>query len=189
MDPEAFSESDFRMLGLKPGSKPSEVRQAYRTLVKKWHPDRHHSKPYETQALAEKKFREIDEAYRRIARELGKNSTPPLNPLRPQATASSAQAGLRAKTRPRRAPVRRSRRRIDFRSFFTGKIILPALLLTATIFILTQIPSFFPDTADDTETHGPQVAENPATDKNPSIQEPSEAAGPLASVRSCALPP
>ncbi len=188
MDPEAFSESDFRLLGLKPGSKPSEVRQAYRTLVKKWHPDRHHSKPYATQALAEKKFREIDEAYRRIARSWAKTPRPAKST--PAAShASSAQTGLRAKTRPRRAPVRRSRRRIDFRSFFTGKIILPALLLTATIFILTQIPSFFPDTADDTETHGPQVAENPATDKNPSIQEPSEAVGPLASADLAPSPP
>jgi len=188
MDPEAFSESDFHLLGLKPGSKPSEVRQAYRTLVKKWHPDRHHSKPYETQALAEKKFKEIDEAYRRIARSWAK--TPRSAKSTPAAShRNSAQAELRAKTQPRRAPVRRSRHRIDFRSFFSGKIILPALLLTATIFILTQIPSFFPDTADDTESHGPLVAENPAEDKNPSILEPSEATGPLASVDLAPSPP
>ena len=188
MDPEVFSEDDFRLLGLKPGSKPSEVRQAYRTLVKKWHPDHHHTKPYETRALAEKKFREIDEAYRRIARSWAK--TP--RSVKPTPTAShsnSAQAERQAKTQAREASALRSRTGIGFRSFFKGKIILPALLLTATIFILTQIPSFLPDKADDTETHGPQVAENPAAVKNPSIQEPSEATHPPASVDLMPLPP
>jgi hypothetical protein len=173
---------------LKPGSKPSEVRQAYRTLVKKWHPDRHHTKPYETRALAEKKFREIDEAYRRIARSWAK--TPRSVKSTPAASHwNSAQTERQAKTQAREAPALRSRTGIDFRSFFKGKIILPALLLTATIFILTQIPSFLPDKADDTATHGPRVAENPAGDKNPSIQEPSEATGPLASADLAPPPP
>ena len=179
MDPEAFSENDFRVLGLKPGSNPSEVRQAYRTLVKKWHPDRHHTKLYETRVLAEKKFREIDEAYRRIARSWSKTphsvkSTPAASPW------NHAQAQQRAGTQAREAPVFRSRPGINFRSFFRGRIILPALLLTASICILTQFPSFLPDTADDTGTHGPQTAEKPATDSNPGIQEPSKAEGPLA---------
>ncbi len=178
MDPEAFSENDFRVLGLKPGSNPSEVRQAYRTLVKKWHPDRHHTKPYETRVLAEKKFREIDEAYRRIARSWSKTphsvkSTPAASPW------NHAQAQQRARTQARETPVFRSRPGINFRSFFRGRIILPALLLTAAICILTQFPSFLPDTADDTGTHGPQTAENPATDSNPGILEPSKAEGPL----------
>ena len=180
MDHEAFSESDFRLLGLKPGSNPSEVRQAYRTLVKKWHPDRHYTKPYETRALAEKKFREIDQAYRRIARSWAKTpryvkSTPPASHR------STAQAERSATTQAREAPVFRSRPGIAFRSFFRGKIILPALLLAAAVFFFTQIPSFLPDTQDATETHAPQVAKNPAGDKSPGIQEPSEAASPPAS--------
>jgi hypothetical protein len=188
MDPEVFSEADFRLLGLKPGSKPSEVRQAYRTLVKKWHPDHHHTQPYETRALAEKKFREIDEAYRRIARSWAK--TP--RSVKPTPTASrwnSAQAQRPAATQAREASAPQRRTGIGFRSFFKGKIVLPVLLLTATIFILTQIPSFLPDKADDTETHGPQVAENPAGDKNPSIHEPSEATRPPASVDLMPSPP
>ena len=54
MAPEVSSQSDFQVLGLEPGAKPSEVKQAYRTLVKRWHPDRHYSKPYETRALPKK---------------------------------------------------------------------------------------------------------------------------------------
>ena len=147
MDPEAFSEADFRLLGLEPGSKPSEVRQAYRALVKKWHPDRHHSKPYETRALAEKKFREIDEAYRRIARSWTK--TPHLaerGNRRAASPATGPHAQRRARTQAPVATVSQSRPRIDFRSFFRSKIVLPAVLLTVSIFILTQLPSFFPDT-------------------------------------------
>jgi hypothetical protein len=188
MDPEVFSEDDFRLLGLKPGSKPSEVRQAYRALVKKWHPDHHHTQPYEIRALAEKKFREIDEAYRRIARSWAK--TPRFVKPTPAASrGKSAPAQRKATTRVREASSLRSRTGINFRSFFKGKIILPALLLTAAIFILTQIPSFLPDKADDTETHGPKVAENPAGDKNPGIQEPSEPTHPPASANLVLPPP
>ena len=120
MDPEVFSEDDFRLLGLKPGSKPSEVRQAYRTLVKKWHPDHHHTKPYETRALAEKKFREIDEAYRRIARSWAQ--TP--RSVKPTPTAShsnSAQAERQAKTQAREASTLRSRTENRFPFLFQGK--------------------------------------------------------------------
>ncbi len=182
MDPEAFSETDFHLLGLEPGSKPSEVRRAYRALVKKWHPDRYHSKPYETRALAEEKFREIDEAYRRITRNWAKTQhLPERGNYRPASRGTGAHAKEQAKTQAREAPASRSRPGIDFRSFFRHRLILPALLLTATIYILTQIPSFFPDKAVDTATHGPQAVENPAGNQSPSIQEPSEAAAPQAS--------
>jgi hypothetical protein len=66
MPPENSSEADFRTLGLEPGSDYSEVRRAYRALAKRWHPDRHHSKPFEIRALAEERFKQINEAYRRI---------------------------------------------------------------------------------------------------------------------------
>jgi hypothetical protein len=74
MAPEVQLDADFQVLGLEPGAGASEVKQAYRRLVKKWHPDRHHFEPYEARALAEEKFREIDEAYRRIAKTWEKGS-------------------------------------------------------------------------------------------------------------------
>lgn len=67
MPTETFSEADFRILGLEPGADRFAVKQAYRNLAKKWHPDRFHTRPYEIRALAEDKFREINEAYERIA--------------------------------------------------------------------------------------------------------------------------
>jgi len=66
MPPENISEADFRTLGIAPGSEQSEVKRAYRSLAKKWHPDRHHSKPFEVRALAEERFKQINEAYKRI---------------------------------------------------------------------------------------------------------------------------
>ncbi len=70
-------EDDFRALGLEPGAEPSEVKRAYRSLAKKWHPDRHRMDSYVARALAEKKFMEIDEAYRRISRTWGTASQKP----------------------------------------------------------------------------------------------------------------
>ena len=151
MAPEVVSEADFRVLGLEPGSKPSEVRQAYRTLVKKWHPDRHHSKPYETRALAEKKFREIDEAYKRIARSW-KNSPSssryPGGGARPETGPShSAQGG--------KTNADALRRKINFQVPSRRKVILPALLLLAlAAFFFTRHPSVSPDAVVNTKIGG-----------------------------------
>lgn len=67
MQSEKISDADFRTLGVDPGSELSEVKRAYRDLAKRWHPDRHHSKPFEVRALAEERFKQINEAYRRIS--------------------------------------------------------------------------------------------------------------------------
>ena len=175
MDHEAFSENDFRLLGLKPGSKPSEVRQAYRTLVKKWHPDR---PPYETlrdPGACREKVQGNRRGIQAHCQELGKNST-----LR---EIHSTRKPLEHCSSRTAVPRRKLARPLSFGAGpeslsgpFSGErsSCLPCLL-TATVFILTQIPSFLPDKADDTETHGPQVAKNPAADKSPGIQEPSEA--------------
>lgn len=72
MAPKVPLENDYRTLGLEPGAKASEVKRAYRSLAKKWHPDRHQLEPREARSIAEKKFREIDEAYRRISKARGK---------------------------------------------------------------------------------------------------------------------
>ncbi len=66
MPPERISESDYKVLGLQPGAKPADIKRAYRTLAKKWHPDRFHSESFEARARAEEKFIKIDEAYRRL---------------------------------------------------------------------------------------------------------------------------
>jgi hypothetical protein len=189
MAPEVLSEADFQVLGLEQGAKPSEVKQAYRTLVKKWHPDRHHSKPYETRAFAEKKFREIDEAYRRISASWEK--TPHLAE-RGDWRAASSGTGFHAAQRPRTnanaTPAARILAAIDIRAFSRAKIVVPVLLLAAAVFILTQPPSFFPDKAVDTETPGPPTVEHSPGAKDPDSPKPAEASSPQSSTDLTATP-
>lgn len=47
----------YKILGLKPGASPQEIRRAYRSLVKKYHPDKNNS------AGAQEKFIAIHTAY------------------------------------------------------------------------------------------------------------------------------
>lgn len=49
----------YEILGVSRNASPEEIKKAYRQLVKKWHPDRHH----ENKKEAEEKFKEIQEAY------------------------------------------------------------------------------------------------------------------------------
>ena len=188
MAPEVLLEADFQVLGLEPGAKPSEVRQAYRTLVKKWHPDRHHSEPYEARAFAEKKFREIDEAYRRIS---GGRTKTAHSARRPTA-AASPRTGPHAAQRPgikaHATPAAGTRAIIDIRLFSRAKIVVPVLLLAAAVFILTQHPSFFRDNAVDTETPGPPTVEHSPGAIDPNSPKPSEATGPQPSVDLTATP-
>ncbi|SKA85256.1 DnaJ domain-containing protein [Caloramator quimbayensis] len=51
----------YEVLGIKEGATKEEIRQAYRELVKKYHPDRYSDNPLKD--LAEEKMREINEAY------------------------------------------------------------------------------------------------------------------------------
>jgi WD40 repeat protein len=52
----------YEKLELKPGASPEEIKQAYRKLVKEWHPDRFPDEP-QRQQEAEEKIKEINEAY------------------------------------------------------------------------------------------------------------------------------
>jgi len=189
MAPEDLLEADFRVLGLEPGAKPTEVKQAYRALVKKWHPDRHHSKPYEIRALAEKKFREIDEAYRRISASWKKN--PPLTERadwRAASPGTDPHAAQRPRTEANATPAARILAAINIRTFSRAKIVVPVLLLAAAVFVLTQLPSFFPDKAVDTETLGPPAVEHSPGAKDPNSPKPPEATSPQSSTDLTATP-
>ncbi|MEM9923621.1 MAG: dynamin family protein [Cyanobacteria bacterium P01_D01_bin.50] len=58
----------YGILGLKLNASPSQVKQAYKSLVKKWHPDLFVNKPQQ-QAQAQKKMRLINEAYDFLTKE------------------------------------------------------------------------------------------------------------------------
>ncbi len=50
----------YTVLGLEPTASQTEIKKAYRALVKKWHPD----KNPDDKAVATAKFKEINEAYK-----------------------------------------------------------------------------------------------------------------------------
>lgn len=58
----------YELLGLKPGVSEKEVKQAYRDLVKIWHPDRFGSDP-RLQQKAQEKLKEINNAYEKIKKD------------------------------------------------------------------------------------------------------------------------
>ncbi|MEM7714874.1 MAG: J domain-containing protein [Cyanobacteria bacterium P01_A01_bin.68] len=58
----------YGILGLKLNASPSQVKQAYKSLVKKWHPDLFFNQPQQ-QAQAQEKMRIINEAYDFLSKE------------------------------------------------------------------------------------------------------------------------
>ncbi len=56
----------YRVLGLKPPSSPQEIRATYLKLANQYHPDKVAHLGREFQELAEKRFKEIQEAYQRL---------------------------------------------------------------------------------------------------------------------------
>jgi DnaJ-like protein len=58
---------DYQTLHLKPGASKEEIRQAYRDLVRVWHPDRFVNDP-RLRLIAEEKLISINQAYTRLNR-------------------------------------------------------------------------------------------------------------------------
>ncbi|MFN6566691.1 molecular chaperone DnaJ [Nostoc minutum NIES-26] len=63
----------YEILGLTPGASPAQVKQAYRKLVKIWHPDRFFDQ--EQKQEAEEKIKTINAAYNKL-----RSESPPENP-------------------------------------------------------------------------------------------------------------
>lgn len=51
----------YRVLGVSPGASDEEIKEAYRSLAKKYHPDQYAESPLKD--LADEKMKEINEAY------------------------------------------------------------------------------------------------------------------------------
>jgi DnaJ like chaperone protein len=54
----------YTVLGVDHQASPQEIKSAYRKLANKYHPDKVYDLGEEFKALAEKRFKEISEAYR-----------------------------------------------------------------------------------------------------------------------------
>jgi uncharacterized membrane protein YkvA (DUF1232 family) len=66
---QGFSKRDpYEVLGLARGASRDEVRNAYRQLANKYHPDKVNHLGDEFKQLAEKRFKEIQEAYQELVR-------------------------------------------------------------------------------------------------------------------------
>lgn len=62
------------VLGVAADASPAEIRTAYRTLMSQYHPDKVASLGPELRDLAERKSREITQAYREVMRSHGDDS-------------------------------------------------------------------------------------------------------------------
>ncbi|WP_373501877.1 DnaJ domain-containing protein [Desulfococcus sp.] len=73
-DPEGFrkqagggaSKDPYTVLGIERGAPPEAVKKAYRELAAKYHPDKFAHLGEDFQKTAEKRFKEIHEAYRTL---------------------------------------------------------------------------------------------------------------------------
>ena len=53
----------YQILGIASSASTAQIRQAYRVLAMRWHPDMHAGEPSEKVAEAEERFKAINEAY------------------------------------------------------------------------------------------------------------------------------
>src|SRR5215475_6852 len=67
---QAQTAEAYRTLDLQPGADLRSVRQAYRLLVKVWHPDRFANDP-KLQAFSDEKLKDINASYEAIVAYLG----------------------------------------------------------------------------------------------------------------------
>lgn len=67
-----MSENPYEVLGIKPGASEDEIKNAYKKLVKKYHPDKYQNNPLAD--LAEEKLQEINEAYDLLAKGNGRRN-------------------------------------------------------------------------------------------------------------------
>ena len=80
-------EKDLQVLGLPADASPDEVKKAYRELVKRWHPDRFHSRSDKERRNADERIKEITGAYHRISREWANQKRERAEEARPEETA------------------------------------------------------------------------------------------------------
>jgi DnaJ like chaperone protein len=67
--PSSEPRDPYQVLGIERGASPETIKQAYRELAGKYHPDKVEYLGDEFKALAEKRFKEIQKAYEELRRD------------------------------------------------------------------------------------------------------------------------
>jgi len=70
-DQNRTAEDPYRVLGLAAGASAEEIRQAYRELAAKYHPDKVEHLGEEFRRLAEQRFKQIQAAYQELKQRHG----------------------------------------------------------------------------------------------------------------------
>src|SRR5438093_2620395 len=155
----------YRILELEPGASPEVVKQAYRELVKIWHPDRFPNDP-KFQKRANEKTKEINEAYKKILAYQTGNWSESRLPRSGDESGAAARAEADAAKRVRQSQARERQVTMDPRDggglpefawrsarklgtlflVFNRYTLLYAALASVWVFFVK--PSFFPSKAE-----------------------------------------
>src|ERR1700720_2547948 len=123
----------YKILELKPGASPDQVKQAYRDLARVWHPDRFSHDP-RLQQRAQEKLKEINHAYEQL-RSVDPGSDTEVSESNPtyQKTEAESQSSSSGKhqppTEPPLSPNASFKQARDFRALILLVILAGGVLL------------------------------------------------------------
>jgi hypothetical protein len=131
----------FRALGVDPDASWEAIRQAYKDLVRVWHPDRFHSDP-ELQERAGQQLKRINEAYFTLKNSHVDRERPPEPAPQPKQAAPDPTVDLRP---PPRARPHRSSWSLQFRwpirAAWLGLMCLAALVIGNYLLSALRVPT------------------------------------------------
>ncbi len=87
----------YKILDLKPGASPEEIKEAFRDLAHVWHPDRFSGNP-RRQSKAAEKLKAINEAYTKLRSQAPRAE--PRSTTRPRSTQGQKQQSTRGTSPP-----------------------------------------------------------------------------------------
>lgn len=131
----------FRVLGVEPEASWERIRQAYRDLVRVWHPDRFQSDP-QLQLRAEQQLQRINEAYLQLKTSYiyeGRQPEPPPEPT-PAGPGPAARAHRRAHSGPN-GLARLLLFRWPVKATWLAMVFLAPLVMGILLFNALRVPS------------------------------------------------